>query len=107
MHDNCLYECYEMYAVCGISLQPTDHRDGKQMSTSVTKLNSSKNDFERNCVDVFNLTLTNVGVMKRIRIGHDNWGMGADWHLKLVRKAAPTPGFPVDPSEVRTLHQAQ
>lgn len=59
-------------------------RDGKQMSTPLTKLNSSKNDFERNSVDVFNLTLPNVGEMKRVRIGHDNWGMGADWHLKLV-----------------------
>ena len=50
----------------------------------MTKLNSSKNDFERNSVDVFTLTLTNVGEMQRVRIGHDNWGMGADWHLKLV-----------------------
>ena len=56
----------------------------------MTKLNSSKNDFERNNVDVFNLTLPNVGEMKRIRIGHDNWGLGADWHLKLVGSAAPT-----------------
>ena len=54
------------------------------MATPVTKLNSSKNDFERNSVDVFNLTLPNVGEMKRIRIGHDNWGLGADWHLKMV-----------------------
>jgi hypothetical protein len=50
----------------------------------VQKLNSSKNDFERNAVDHFNVTLTNVGVMKSIRIGHDNFGMGADWHLKMV-----------------------
>ena len=55
----------------------------------MTKLNSSKNDFERNSVDVFTLTLTNVGEMQRVRIGHDNWGMGADWHLKLVGGVGP------------------
>ena len=54
----------------------------------MTRLSSSKNNFERNTVDHFDLTLPNVGVMKRIRIGHDNSGLGADWHLNMVRMHA-------------------
>lgn len=30
---------------------------------------------------MFNLTLPNLGDIKRIVIGHDNWGSGAAWHL--------------------------
>jgi hypothetical protein len=33
---------------------------------------------------VFNLTLPNIGELKRILIGHDNNGVGADWHLNMV-----------------------
>lgn len=61
-------------------------RDGKPTATGKVKLNSSKNDFERAAIDVFNLKdLPNVGVLKRIVIGHDNHGVGADWHLNMVR----------------------
>lgn len=59
--------------------------NGQEAVTPVTRLSSSKNNFERNTVDHFDLTLPNVGVMKRIRIGHDNSGLGADWHLNMVR----------------------
>lgn len=36
-------------------------------------------------VDVFTLTLPNVGELQRILIGHDNSCVGADWHLNMVR----------------------
>lgn len=55
------------------------------MDTGRLNLNSSKNDFERGSVDVFNVTATNVGEIKRILIGHDNSGAGASWHLNTVR----------------------
>lgn len=48
------------------------------------KLNNSKNNFERGQTDVFNLTLPNLGEVKRIVIGHDNNGVGSAWHLNAV-----------------------
>lgn len=45
-------------------------------------------------VDVFSLTLPNIGELKRIVIGHDNSGVGADWHLNMVcclRATLPAP----------------
>eukprot|EP00798_Chlamydomonas_sp_ICE-L_P018434 gene18434-24910_t len=58
--------------------------EGVEKTTEKAALNSSKNDFERGNIDVFNLTLTNVGDLKRIIIGHDNFGAGASWHLNMV-----------------------
>lgn len=60
-------------------------RDGVAKDTGRSALNTSKNDFERGATDVFSLTLPNVGVMKRILIGHDDFGAGAAWHLQMVR----------------------
>lgn len=35
-------------------------------------------------VDVFTLTLPNVGDLKSVVIGHDDCNPGADWHLNMV-----------------------
>ncbi|GFR41097.1 hypothetical protein Agub_g1741 [Astrephomene gubernaculifera] len=59
--------------------------DGQPTTTGRATLNNSKNNFERAAVDVFSLAnLPNVGVIKRIVIGHDNSGPGAAWHLNKV-----------------------
>jgi len=60
-------------------------RGGKPASSGRVPLNSSKNDFERGAVDVFNLTLPNVGEVQRIVIGHDDAGAGGSWHLNMAR----------------------
>ncbi len=46
-------------------------------------------------VDTFNLNLPNIGVLKRIVVGHDNFGVGSDWHLKQV-------GVGLGPGRTRT-----
>ena len=46
--------------------------------------NPGKNDFETNQMDVFEFENMNVGKMSKIRIGHDNSGLGAAWHLDKV-----------------------
>ncbi|GLC44364.1 hypothetical protein PLESTF_000049800 [Pleodorina starrii] len=59
--------------------------DGHPATTGRVALNNSKNNFERAAVDVFSFpNLLNVGVMKRIVIGHDNSGAGSAWHLNKV-----------------------
>ena len=46
--------------------------------------NPGRNDFETNQMDVFEFENRNVGRMAKIRIGHDNSGLGAAWHLDKV-----------------------
>ncbi|KAG2499991.1 hypothetical protein HYH03_002273 [Edaphochlamys debaryana] len=59
--------------------------DGQPTTTGRVALNNSKNNFERAAVDMFNFPgLPNVGTIKRIVIGHDNFGPGAAWHLNKV-----------------------
>lgn len=59
--------------------------DGAARSTGQVNLNNSKNNFERAAVDVFSFpALPNVYDVTRIRIGHDNSGAGAAWHLNKV-----------------------
>lgn len=48
-------------------------------------LDNSKNNFERGQVDVFTLSLPNLGAIKKLLIGHDDFGAGADWHLAEVK----------------------
>ena len=38
-----------------------------------------RNDFEANQMDVFEFDNKNVGKLVKIRIGHDNSGMGPAW----------------------------
>lgn len=49
----------------------------------------SRNKFERNQVDVFNLQAVNLGVLRRLRIWHDNRGGGAAWHLHKITVTDP------------------
>ncbi|XP_060575611.1 lipoxygenase homology domain-containing protein 1-like isoform X2 [Ruditapes philippinarum] len=57
---------------------------GEKGITKKLKLDDAKNNFERNMVDNFDLRAINVGAMKHIVIGHDNFGPGAGWFLDNV-----------------------
>jgi hypothetical protein len=48
-------------------------------------LESSKNDFERNCMDEFTLRGKNVKRVAKIDIGHDGKWLGSGWHLNKVQ----------------------
>ncbi|KAL3842214.1 hypothetical protein ACJMK2_020253, partial [Sinanodonta woodiana] len=70
---------------------------GKEVATQQKNLCISKierkDKFKRGAVDRFILELEDVGkTVEKIRIGHDNSGIGAGWHLKMV--------------EVRRLHDS-
>lgn len=51
----------------------------------VRQLDDSRDNFERGRTDVFRLESFDIGEVDRIRIGHDNAGVGAAWYLKDVR----------------------
>ncbi|GLC54185.1 hypothetical protein PLESTB_000832700 [Pleodorina starrii] len=53
-------------------------------NTGRVLLNNKGNDFERGQSDTFTIAGKNVGPMKKIRIGHDNSGLGPAWHLNRV-----------------------
>ncbi|KAL5006870.1 hypothetical protein ScPMuIL_015676 [Solemya velum] len=68
---------------------------GDQDNTGQMFLKSSKthtNKFEKGKTDVFDLEAVNIGDLKKIRIGHDNAGGGAAWHLDKVVIDAPSLG---------------
>jgi hypothetical protein len=62
---------------------------GNACCTSLLKLESSKDNFERGQVDKFVVEGLHVHSMERVEIGHDNKGMFADWHLKMVEVFDP------------------
>ncbi|XP_076450682.1 LOW QUALITY PROTEIN: lipoxygenase homology domain-containing protein 1-like [Babylonia areolata] len=53
---------------------------------------NNKNKFERNQMDEFILETVKIGELKKIRIGHDNAGGGAAWHLNNVEIDCPSLG---------------
>lgn len=57
---------------------------GQNGITPKLKLDDAKNNFERNMVDNFEVRSVNVGPLKHIVIGHDNFGPGAGWFLDKV-----------------------
>eukprot|EP00899_Mesostigma_viride_P015258 jgi/Mesvir1/23733/Mv18674-RA.1 len=48
-------------------------------------LDSAKKQFERNDLDEFTITAPDVGVIRKLRVGHDNSGMGPGWFLEYVQ----------------------
>ena len=42
------------------------------------------NKFERGEMDEFTINCMVLGPLQKIHIGHDNWGLGAGWHLDKV-----------------------
>lgn len=47
-------------------------------------LDNPKNNFERGDTDVFNIKAADVGDLHRIKLWHDNKGMGAAWHCEMI-----------------------
>lgn len=43
-----------------------------------------RNMFERGNVDTFTVTVDDIGLINKIRIEHDDSGIGSAWHLKEV-----------------------
>ena len=58
---------------------------GDKGKTGEYQLDSSSNDFERGQTDVFSVETVDIGEIQRIRIGHDNAGLGAAWFLESVK----------------------
>ena len=56
-----------------------DLRESKRIFTP-----SSAANYQSGKIDVFNATFEDVGVLKNLRIGHDNSGLGPSWHLSKV-----------------------
>jgi hypothetical protein len=74
-----------------------EDKDGAETQSPVDlPLANSKNNFERNMTDVFDLAaMADLGELTRIRIGHNGKGLGAGWHMDHVEVFKDT-----DPSHV-------
>ncbi|GFH09790.1 uncharacterized protein HaLaN_04999, partial [Haematococcus lacustris] len=46
--------------------------------------NPGRNDFEKGQKDVFEVVAADVGLLRKLRVGHDNSGAGPAWHLAYV-----------------------
>ncbi|XP_053384453.1 lipoxygenase homology domain-containing protein 1-like isoform X6 [Mercenaria mercenaria] len=53
---------------------------------------SFKNKFERGKTDVFKIEATDIGQIKRIKVGHDGTNIGAGWFLDDVKILVPSRG---------------
>lgn len=71
--------CHHHFATC-----PETPRTLTQYLSPVPRFNHTHHAHRRAAIDSFNLTLPNIGTLKRILIGHDNSNPGAAWHLKAV-----------------------
>lgn len=60
---------------------------GEKQDSGKLKLETSKtnkNKFERGQTDLFEIKESDVGALRKIRIGHDGTGFGSGWHLDKV-----------------------
>ena len=57
---------------------------GENGDTGKRFLTGSGNLFERNSKDEFGIDCVDLGMIKKIEIGHDGWGFGSDWFLEKV-----------------------
>lgn len=67
-----------------------DKNDSGKIELVTSKTN--KNKFERGNTDVFEIKSSDVGLIRKIKIGHDGKGIGSGWHLKEVIIDAPKLG---------------
>ncbi|XP_065836583.1 lipoxygenase homology domain-containing protein 1-like [Oscarella lobularis] len=63
---------------------------GSNGDTGDRRLDNNKNNFERNRVDQFAVESPSLGVLERIRISHDNAGLGPGWYLEKVTVEDPS-----------------
>jgi hypothetical protein len=57
---------------------------GSAGSSGALRLESSKDDFRRGACDRFSVEAA-VGLLRHVRIGHDNGGAAPGWHLQVRR----------------------
>ncbi|KAM9810394.1 lipoxygenase homology domain-containing protein 1-like [Neosynchiropus ocellatus] len=57
---------------------------GDKGKTEVIRIESRSNNFERDTTEIFKVLAKDVGKVFKIRIGHDNSGIGAGWFLESV-----------------------
>lgn len=62
-------------------------------SSGRVPLKSSGHHFQRNRTDLFDVRCQDLGVLKRVDIGHDNKGLGAGWYLESVAVESPVEGL--------------
>jgi hypothetical protein len=67
-----------------------DKNDSGKITLETSKTN--RNKFERGQTDVFEIKESDVGDLRKVRIGHDGRGPGAGWHLKEIIIDAPRLG---------------
>lgn len=66
--------------------------DGDSGAIPLTHSETNRDKFERGKIDKFIYEAADLGDLKKLRIGHDNAGGGADWHLDKVEVDAPAVG---------------
>eukprot|EP00047_Mylnosiga_fluctuans_P014195 m.36272 g.36272 ORF g.36272 m.36272 type:complete len:2392 (+) comp5381_c0_seq2:48-7223(+) len=54
---------------------------GDKGKTDEIYLDNKTNNFERGQLDVFKIEIPDIGTPYKLRVGHDNKGLGAAWHL--------------------------
>ncbi|XP_058639789.1 lipoxygenase homology domain-containing protein 1 isoform X2 [Onychostoma macrolepis] len=57
---------------------------GDQGKTEVLQIGSRSNNYERGATDIFKIEAKDVGKIFKIRISHDDSGIGAGWYLDRV-----------------------
>jgi hypothetical protein len=57
---------------------------GSQGTSAERALDKSGNDRERGDVDVYSIEMTDLGNLSRVRIRHDNTGVGPGWFLDKI-----------------------
>merc|ERR1712054_511727 len=64
---------------------------GDSGKRKLAKSSTHRDKFERGHDDVFGIECRDLGVMQKVKIEHDNWGLTskrAAWHLKEIRVKA-------------------
>ena len=58
---------------------------GEKGKSDEFKLRNKTDNFERGKLDKFKVESEDIGILTKIRIGHDNSGFGAAWFLDKVK----------------------
>lgn len=56
--------------------------------SGVLRLDNPKNNFETGDTDVFHVKAPDCGKLQRLRLWHDNKGLGAAWHCEIITVGA-------------------
>ncbi len=59
-------------------------KEKKELKDHIEITNTTSNSFDRGAVDRFSIEVKDVGEPYKLRVGHDNAGMGPGWYLDKV-----------------------